>query len=66
MQPEEANRLQEAVMEGRFDQAVQLLPLLMQGPHLWKQVLRLYDAATLQHISVCKTRQETQERGNGE
>jgi len=38
MQPAEANRLQEAVIEGRYDEAVQLLPLLIQGPHPLKQV----------------------------
>lgn len=37
MQPDKATRLQEAVMKGCYDEAVQLLPQLIQEPHSLKQ-----------------------------
>jgi hypothetical protein len=40
MQPDKATRLQEAVMKGCYDEAVQLLPQLIQEPHSLKQVGR--------------------------
>ena len=61
MQPDEANRLQEAVMEGRFEQAVQLLPLLMQGPHLLKQVCPI--AMTLLLHCMLSPQKEAGEKG---
>ena len=55
MQPERANEFQSAILEGNFDEAILLLPRLIQSHHAFKQVAH---PVLHQHTVVFKCTQQ--------